>query len=325
MRVLFLILMFPLVAACSTMSPAPYPSASAAQPSGVDVAGRWRGHWTGTGLFQSFREDDVKIDLVQVGDTGYGQLVLQGTGAAETVPLAFRLDGQLGTRVVAEISPGMVTLRHHLGGRRFTADLKVSENGDRMSGFVRDSYPKVGLALIREPRPAVPEPSAPAPQAGVLPPPQPEIQIAMVPEPEPQEVEIPTERPKQQEFLAVQELTAIHFDFDKADLRPDALDTLSTHAEWLNEHADTALLIEGHCDERGTSEYNVALGERRAHAVRDYLSRQGIASERLATISYGKERPACTAETTTCHELNRRSEFRVKGLAEEREAGPPKH
>jgi peptidoglycan-associated lipoprotein len=227
--------------------------------------------------------------------------------------------------VVAEISPGMVTLRHHLGGRRFTADLKLSESGDRMSGFVRGSYPKVGLALIREPRTTVPGPSAPAPQAGVTPPPQPEVQVAMAPDPEPKEIEIPTERPKQQEFLAVQELTAIHFDFDRAELRPDALDTLSTHAEWLNGHADAAILIEGHCDERGTSEYNVALGERRANAVRDHLSRQGIASERLATISYGKERPACTADTAACHEMNRRSEFRVKSLLEEPAAGPLKH
>jgi peptidoglycan-associated lipoprotein len=315
MRVLLLILMFPLVAACSTMSAAPPPSASVAQPSSVDVAGRWRGHWIGTGIFQSHREDDVRIDLVQVGDAGYGRLVFQGAGAAESVPMAVRFDGQLGTRVIAQISPDTVTLRHQLDGRWFTADLKLAEGGERMSGFVRGSHPKVGLVLTREPRKAVPEPSAPAPQAAnATPTPEPQPQVAMVPapDPEPKNTEVPTERPKQHEFVAVQELTAIHFEFDKSELRPDALDTLSTHAGWLKEHADTAVLIEGHCDERGTSEYNVALGERRANAVRDYLSQQGIASERLATISHGKERPACAADTADCHEMNRRAEFRVK-------------
>jgi peptidoglycan-associated lipoprotein len=315
MRVPLLILMFPLVTACSTMSPPPSPSASAVQPSGVDVAGRWRGHWTGTGIFQSYREDDVRVDLVQVGEAGYGQLVFQGTGAAEPVPWAVRLDGQLGTRVVAQVSPGTVTLRHHLDGRRFTADLKLSEGGERMSGFVRESYPKVGLVLTREPRTPVPASSTPAPQAAdATPTPESQPQVAMVPAPDPEtkDTEVPTERPKQHEFVAVQELTAIHFEFDKSELRSDALDTLSTHAGWLKEHADTAVLIEGHCDERGTSEYNVALGDRRANAVRDYLSQQGIASERLATVSYGKERPACAADTADCHEMNRRSEFRVK-------------
>ena len=315
MRALLLISMFPLLAACSTMSAAPSPSGSVAQPSSVDIAGRWRGHWTGTGIFQSSREDDVTIDLVQTGNAGYGQLVLQGTGAAESVPVAIRLNGQLGTQVVAQISPGTITLRHQLDGRLFTADLKLSEGGERMVGFVRESYPRVGLVLTREPRKAVPEPSAQAPQAAKTTPiPEPQPQVAMVPAPdlERKDTEVPTERPRQQEFVAVQELTAIHFEFDKSELRPDALDTLSTHAGWLKEHADTAILIEGHCDERGTSEYNVALGERRANAVRGYLSQQGIASERLVTISYGKERPACTADTADCHEMNRRSEFRAK-------------
>ena len=315
MRALLLISMLPLVAACSTMSAAPSLSASVAQPSSVDIAGRWRGHWTGTGIFQSLREDDVTIDLVQAGNAGYGKLVLQGTGAAESVPEVIRFNGQLGTRVVAQISPGTITLRHQLDGRLFTADLKLSEGGEHMFGLVRESHPRVGLVLTREPRKAVPEPSAQPPQAATTTPiPEPQPQVAMVPAPdlERKDTEVPTERPKQQEFVAVQELTAIHFEFDKSELRPDALDTLSTHAGWLKEHADTAILIEGHCDERGTSEYNVALGERRANAVRGYLSQQGIASERLTTISYGKERPACTAATADCHEMNRRSEFRAK-------------
>jgi peptidoglycan-associated lipoprotein len=309
MRVLLMSLLMPLLAACSTMSPAPLPSASVAQPSGVDVAGRWRGHWTGTGLFQSYREDDVKIDLVQRGDAGYGQLVLQGTGAAESLPMAVRLDGALGTHVVAQISSSGVTLSHHLDGRRFTADLRLSDDGERLFGFVRGSYPKVGLLLTREPRTARPALPAPSPAATATPLPQ----IAVLaPDPDPTETAVTTERPKYEEFVAVQELPAIHFEFDKSELRDDTLDTLSTHAEWLRAHADTVVLIEGHCDERGTPEYNVVLGERRAMTVRDYLAQQGIAPERLSVVSHGKERPACAADTTDCHELNRRTEFRVR-------------
>src|SRR5262249_12497619 len=144
--------------------------------------------------------------------------------------------------------------------------------------------------------------------------PTPPPQVAMVPspEPEPKTTEAPAERPKQEDFQAVQDLTAVHFDFDKSELRPDARDTLTTYAGWLKDHGGASVLIEGHCDERGTSEYNVALGERRANAVRDYLAQNGVPADRLSTVSYGKERPACSADTGDCHEMNRRAEFRVK-------------
>jgi len=113
--------------------------------------------------------------------------------------------------------------------------------------------------------------------------------------------------------MAVQELTAIHFDFDKAELRPESVDRLIAHAGWLKDHDDTVVMIEGHCDERGTAEYNVALGDRRAKSVRDRLSAYGITSDRISTVSYGKERPACaTTDTAACHEMNRRTEFRIK-------------
>ena len=131
----------------------------------------------------------------------------------------------------------------------------------------------------------------------------------MVVEPKPAE---DTARPKQAEFMAVQELMAIHFDYDKATLRADALDQLQGHVAWLKEHADSAVQIAGHCDERGTAEYNLALGDRRAKSVRDHLSTFGIAPERVSTVSHGKELPACAADTPQCHELNRRAEFKVK-------------
>jgi peptidoglycan-associated lipoprotein len=322
MRLRVLLFMLPLLAACSTTRPVPAPSAAVSESDDIDIAGRWHGHWTGTGLFpSSAREDAVTMDIVQRGDRGQGRLVLDGTGAAESVPEAIRRAGQWGTPVVAKISQGRVTLRHHVDGRLFTADLKVSEDGERMVGLVRGSWPSVGLVLARDhsrktdPVPAVPQQAAMAPPAAepVTSEPAPPV-IAMAPEPKPeaQEAETPA-RPRRDEFMAVQELPAVHFDFDKADLRADALDQLQDHAAWLKAHEDAAVLIEGHCDERGTAEYNVALGDRRAKAVRDHFTAYGIAPDRITTSSYGKERQACAADTAACHEMNRRAEFRVKG------------
>jgi peptidoglycan-associated lipoprotein len=96
------------------------------------------------------------------------------------------------------------------------------------------------------------------------------------------------------------------FDYDKADLRADARQSLATDASWLKKFPSTKLLIEGHCDERGTDEYNLALGERRADAVREYLATMGVGSNRVQTVSYGKERPFCNQETESCWQENRR-------------------
>jgi peptidoglycan-associated lipoprotein len=323
MRVLVMLLI-PLIAACSTMKPAPAPSASLKEPSGVDISGRWQGTWTGTGLYRSAREDTVVIDFVQQGDRGLGRLVLEGTIAAESVPEVVRFQGLTGIRVVAEIRKGTVTLRHQLDGRLFTADLKIADNGDRMYGWVRGSEPAVGLLLTRaEPKaaPARPAPeSTPAPavpqiqsQAPAESGPAPDaVTMVTPPLPEREETARPAERPRQDDFVAVQELPAVRFDFDQAAIRSDTADALVGYAGWLKDHTDTALLIEGHCDERGTPEYNVALGERRAKAVKDYLSTYGVTPDRVSTVSYGKERPACAVATDTCREENRRAEFRVK-------------
>ena len=101
-------------------------------------------------------------------------------------------------------------------------------------------------------------------------------------------------------------------EFDRAALRSDAADTLAGDAEWLKENADTVLLIEGHCDEKGTTEYNQALGDRRAQSVKESLAASGVEPERMTTISYGKERPVCTENTEACRAQNRHVEFRVK-------------
>lgn len=101
----------------------------------------------------------------------------------------------------------------------------------------------------------------------------------------------------------------IYFDFDKYDIRPDAKQPLKSLAEWLVKNTSAELLIEGHCDERGTNEYNLALGDRRAKAARDYLLALGIASGRIEMISYGEEKPQCTEQTEECWQKNRRAHF----------------
>jgi peptidoglycan-associated lipoprotein len=278
----------------------------------MDLTGRWSGQWTGTGLLNAPREDAVTVDLVQRGDLGYGRLVFEGANAAESVPKEVRYAGLWGIRVVAEISRGAVTLRHETSGHLFIADLKVAGDGEHMYGLVRGSSPAVGLMLTRVPQ----VPGTPPQAAMAVPTPaeRPATPIAMVTE----QKETATPAPPRQEesatkeFVAVQELPAIHFDFDRADLRPDTVDTLIAHVGWLKDHADTVLLIEGHCDERGTTEYNVSLGERRAQSVRDHLSAHGIAPDRISTTSYGRERPVCVKSTDECRKINRRAEFRVK-------------
>jgi peptidoglycan-associated lipoprotein len=120
-----------------------------------------------------------------------------------------------------------------------------------------------------------------------------------------------TERPQPSEFSEAAEVRTIFFDFDRADIRPGDAKTLEANAAWLKTH-EVLVLIAGQCDERGTAEYNVALGDRRAQAARNYLIAQGIAASRILTVSYGKERPVCTEHTEECWAANRRAHFLVK-------------
>jgi peptidoglycan-associated lipoprotein len=99
------------------------------------------------------------------------------------------------------------------------------------------------------------------------------------------------------------------FDYDKADIRADARDALARSAEFLRTYAQVKVVIEGHCDERGSTEYNIALGERRAQAVRQFMISLGIAADRLDTTSFGKEKPFCTASSEQCWQQNRRGHF----------------
>ncbi|HLC22009.1 MAG TPA: peptidoglycan-associated lipoprotein Pal [Candidatus Methylomirabilis sp.] len=107
----------------------------------------------------------------------------------------------------------------------------------------------------------------------------------------------------------VSPLKDIFFDFDKSEIRPDAKASLAEDITWLKAHPQAAIAIEGHCDERGTSEYNLGLGERRAKATRDYLVASAIDGKRLTTVSYGKERPFVLGHDETAWKWNRRAHF----------------
>jgi peptidoglycan-associated lipoprotein len=109
-------------------------------------------------------------------------------------------------------------------------------------------------------------------------------------------------------------LKDIYFDFDQYDLRSDARDTLKTHAGWLKDKPSAQIQIEGHCDERGTGEYNLALGAKRAQAAKDYLVTLGVTAARISTITYGKELPVCTEHTEDCWQRNRHDRFVVKSV-----------
>jgi peptidoglycan-associated lipoprotein len=101
----------------------------------------------------------------------------------------------------------------------------------------------------------------------------------------------------------------IQFDYDKYIIREDAKPILKSVADYLLKNTAHKVLIEGHCDERGTSEYNLGLGDRRAKSAQDYLVSLGIPSSRIETISYGKEKPLCTEQTEPCWAKNRRDQF----------------
>jgi len=107
------------------------------------------------------------------------------------------------------------------------------------------------------------------------------------------------------------EAEMIHFDFDSAELKPEAKEILKKKAEWLLKHPEFSVRIEGHCDERGTEEYNLALGQRRADAAARYLIQLGVSPDRICTISYGEERPIDPRHCEEAWAKNRRAEFKL--------------
>jgi len=155
------------------------------------------------------------------------------------------------------------------------------------------------------------KPAAPGPmdQQEAAPAPEPAPVVEYQPEPEPAPE---PEAPSQPEMVAsfnISDLVDVFYDFDKSALSSDSRDTLATNAKVLKVAGDVKIVIEGHCDERGTNEYNLGLGERRANAAKDYLVSLGISASRIKTISYGEEKPFATGHSEGSWKQNRRAHF----------------
>ena len=209
-------------------------------------------------------------------------------------------------------------------------------------GSVAFVFPMLALALFLTgcpKRPLIPAPAAPAPVAAPAPAPAPTPApapaptpapapapqpMAPAPAPTPMPAAPPTPAPTPappKEYAAHDalkpitfefDMAEIRFDFDKAFLRSAAAKTLDASADWLRRNPNNLLLIEGHCDVRGTGEYNLLLGERRAKAAMNYLVSKGVSSDRITIVSFGKERPLCSVSTAACHAQNRRDQFLTK-------------
>ena len=166
------------------------------------------------------------------------------------------------------------------------------------------------LACADNPPPEPPPPPPPAPEAPPPPPPPP-------PEPPPPPPPVPLTpeelfaRMSLEELNSTSPLDPVFFDLDMAELLSDGQAALRRNADWMRQWDSTRVRVEGHCDERGTNEYNLALGERRAAAVRDYLVSLGIPANRIATTSRGEESPFCTDSHEGCWSRNRRGHFFV--------------
>ena len=164
---------------------------------------------------------------------------------------------------------------------------------------------------------ATPAPGAPAPAVALWTPPPPAPvtpteAVTPVAETAPAPP-VPVTPPPPKEFTSVEALKDVGFDFDKYEIRAADAEILDANAAWMKANPDYLVLVEGHCDERGTNEYNLALGERRAKATLNYLLARGLAADRLTLVSYGKERPLCSDATEACWGQNRRAHFLVKG------------
>jgi peptidoglycan-associated lipoprotein len=114
------------------------------------------------------------------------------------------------------------------------------------------------------------------------------------------------------EDLFSQNVKDVYFDYDKSDVRSDQQSSVQADVQFLNQHANMSITIEGHCDERGSTDYNLALGDQRASAVKTALTSGGISANRIKTISYGKEKPFCTESNEACWQQNRRGHLTLQ-------------
>ena len=181
----------------------------------------------------------------------------------------------------------------------------------RMAGVLTIALvTSLGAAACKKAPPAAtpaPPPPATAPAAPPAPPPPPPPPPAPAPAPLTED-QIFAQKSLEQ-LNAERPLGDVFFNLDEASIRDDGRGTLQKNADWMKRWTSTRITVEGHCDERGTAEYNLALGERRASAVKEYLVSLGISPERVAVVSKGKESPFCTDSNESCWQQNRRGHF----------------
>jgi peptidoglycan-associated lipoprotein len=168
----------------------------------------------------------------------------------------------------------------------------------------RKNVPQVAAA------PPVPPPAAPA---APPPPPPPPPPAPAPPAPVALTEEEIFNRKTLDQLNAERPLSDVFFDYDMAEVRADARGPLQANADWLKKWTGTQIMLEGHADSRGSSEYNLALSSRRANSIRDYLVSLGVPTTRITVVSKGKEAPFCTDETEACWQQNRRGHFVITG------------
>ncbi len=170
----------------------------------------------------------------------------------------------------------------------------------------------IGCSKKVPPPPPPPPAPPPAPTAPPPPPPPPAAAPKPVPAPPPAAPKPPSEedlfRNKTLEQVTA-DLSDVMFDYDQFNIRDDQRATLQINGDYLRRWTTVRVTIEGHADARGTNEYNLALGQRRANAIRDYLAGVGIAADRMVVVSKGEEEPTCREDTDACHARNRRGHF----------------
>jgi peptidoglycan-associated lipoprotein len=162
--------------------------------------------------------------------------------------------------------------------------------------------------------PAAPvQPPPPPPAAPVTPPPPPPPPPAPAPAPRPLTDDEIFARKSVDQLNAERPLDDVFFDLDKAEIRDDARSSLQKDADWMKKWTSTQVTLEGHCDSRGSAEYNLGLGSRRASAVKEYLVNLGVPLSRVTVVSKGKEQPFCNEENESCWQQNRRGHFVITG------------
>jgi peptidoglycan-associated lipoprotein len=165
------------------------------------------------------------------------------------------------------------------------------------------------MGCRRDPPPQVAPPPPPPPVAQKPPPPPPPPPQTPPPKPVPPTEEEIFSKKTLEQLNAERPLGDVFFALDSSELQNEGRTSLQTNADWLKRWTSTQITVEGHCDSRGSSEYNLALGSRRATAVKDYLVSLGVPENRITVISKGKEQPFCTEETESCWQQNRRGHF----------------